>query len=102
MEFGLSEAVIQQIRAVFVAHQAVDEVVLYGSRAKGSQQVGSDIDLCLKGEKVDFALLSKVANELDELPIPYTVDLSIFSTLDNTDLIDHILRVGQTFYKKTA
>jgi len=100
MSFGLSQEVIQHIQAVFASHVEVDEVILYGSRAKGNYKVGSDIDLSMKGEGIDFALLATIANELYELPIPYTVDLSILSGINNLDLIEHIERVGVLFYKK--
>jgi hypothetical protein len=32
--------------------------------------------------------------------LPYTFDISIFTQIDNDDLIKHILRVGKTFYLK--
>jgi type I restriction enzyme S subunit len=32
--------------------------------------------------------------------LPYTFDISIFTQIDNDDLIKHILRVGKTFYFK--
>jgi hypothetical protein len=37
---------------------------------------------------------------LEELYLPYTFDISIFTQIDNDDLIKHILRVGKTFYLK--
>lgn len=100
MSFGLSQEVIQHIQAVFSSHAEVDEVILYGSRAKGNYKLGSDIDLSMKGEGIDFALLSTISEEFIELPIPYTVDVSIFSNITNPDLIEHIERVGVLFYKR--
>ena len=98
--FGLSKAVVLAIQGVFVSHPEVEEVILYGSRAKGNYKVGSDIDLTMKGEAVDFALLSTVSYELYELPIPYSVDLSIFSNISNEALVEHIERAGKVFYTK--
>jgi hypothetical protein len=37
---------------------------------------------------------------LEELYLPYTFDISIFTQIDNDDLIKHIFRVGKTFYLK--
>ncbi len=98
--FGLGENIVDSIRDVFAAHPEVDEVVLYGSRAKGNYKVGSDIDLTMKGDAVDFSLLSIISQELYDLPIPYTVDLSIFSNISNANLVEHIQRVGKVFYCK--
>ncbi len=36
---------------------------------------------------------------MDELLLPYTIDLSVFADLDNADLREHIERVGLVFYE---
>jgi len=99
-KFGLGVVIISSIQGVFAAHPEVDEVILYGSRAKGNYKVGSDIDLTMKGEAVDFDVLSTISQELYDLPIPYMIDLSIFSNIGNTNLVEHIERVGKVFYSK--
>jgi hypothetical protein len=38
--------------------------------------------------------------EIDDLLLPYTIDLSIFRDLSDPDFIDHIQRVGLVFYDK--
>jgi predicted nucleotidyltransferase len=78
----------------------VDEVVIYGSRAKGNYREGSDIDITLKGEKLTDNIYSKILIEIDDLNTPYLFDVSIFDKLTSPDLISHINRVGQLFYKK--
>jgi len=98
--FGLGELIIAAICDVFAAHPEVDEVILYGSRAKGNYKVGSDIDLSMKGERLNFALLSSINQQLYDLPIPYTVDLSILASITNPNLVEHIQRTGQVFYRK--
>lgn len=100
MKYGLKPEVIGRINSVFAIHPEVEQAILYGSRAKGTHRTGSDIDLCLKGEKLTLPLLLKIGNELDDLLLPYKMDLSIFHTLDNQDLIEHIERVGVMFYSK--
>jgi len=97
--FGLGEVVIAAVQGVFALHPEVDEVILYGSRAKGNYKVGSDIDLTMKGERLGSALLSTINQELYDLSIPYMVDLSILSNITNPKLVGHIERVGMVFYK---
>ncbi len=46
-------------------------------------------------------MLLKIENELDDLLLPYTIDLSIFHKIENTDLIEHISRVGFVLYKRS-
>jgi len=96
---GLTQSIWQQINAIFENYPSVTEVVLYGSRAKGNYRSGSDIDLTMKGEGLNLKLLNKIANDLDDLLLPYTFDLSILAQIDNRDLIAHISRVGKVVYR---
>ncbi|HEX2869409.1 MAG TPA: nucleotidyltransferase domain-containing protein [Ignavibacteriales bacterium] len=100
MKFGLDENTIEQIKAVFVSFPEIEEAVLYGSRAKGNFKNGSDIDLTLKGENISYSTLNNISLSLDDLMLPYMIDLSIYKQIDNPDLIDHITRVGVCFYRK--
>lgn len=101
MNFGLSTEDIKKIHSVFNKYSEIDAAILYGSRAKGNYKQGSDIDLTLKGSNLTLQLLNTVSDELDDLLLPYKFDLSIFSTLQNQDIIDHIERVGVEFYNST-
>jgi predicted nucleotidyltransferase len=71
------------------------------ARAKGTYKTGSDIDLTLcGGADLTLEVLSKISNELDDLLLPYTIDLSIYHNIEDPDVVDHIQRVGVTFYEK--
>jgi uncharacterized protein len=99
--FGLKEAVIKRICGVLVRYPQVDKAILYGSRAKGDHKHGSDIDLTLMGDEgLSQQTLYKIMNELDDLLLPYTIDLSIFRDISDRDVIEHIRRVGIAFYEK--
>ena len=100
--YGLKSHTIQTIRTVFARHRFITKVVLYGSRAKGSYHNGSDIDLTLIGEGLSLNDLFRVEAELDDLFLPYKIDLSLYDKIENRDLIDHIERVGMVFYQKEA
>lgn len=98
MQFSLKPDTISRINGVLAAHPEVEQAVLYGSRAKGTYRAGSDIDLCLKGETITLTQLLGIENELDDLLLPYKIDLALHHALDNPELIDHIRRVGVVFY----
>lgn len=100
MKFGLKDNQIEEIQAIFAAFPLVEKVILYGSRAKGSYKPASDIDLTLIGQNIDLTLQFKIETLLDDLLLPYTIDLSILNQIGNPDLIDHINRVGQVFYDR--
>ena len=98
--FGLKEEIVRKINSVFDKYPHINQVILYGSRAKGNYRHGSDIDLTLIGENVDLTTLLKIENELDDLFLPYKFDVSIFEKLSNPDLKEHINRVGVVFYER--
>lgn len=98
--FGLPAHAVDQIREVMQNHAEVEECLIYGSRAKGNFRNNSDIDLTLKGTALTFSDLLRIESELDDLLLPYQIDLSLFEKIDNRELLDHIDRVGLVFYRK--
>jgi predicted nucleotidyltransferase len=101
MKYGLPDTTIQKIRAVLSDYPQVDQAILYGSRAKGNYKNGSDIDLTLLGgPDLTLNMLYKILTDLDDLLLPYTIDLSILNYIGDPDVIEHIQRVGIPFYEK--
>ena len=96
--YGLPFTAIQEINAVFSQYPQIKQVILYGSRAKGNYRQGSDIDLTIEGA-VDLSTLLKIEQDIDDLLLPWSVDLSILSQIDNLELVEHIKRRGQVFYQ---
>ena len=98
---GLSESVILKICEVFQRYPQVEKAVLYGSRAKAAHKTGSDIDLTLHGgTDLTLNVLLLIADDLDDLFLPYTFDLSIFRDITDPDVTEHIRSVGLTMYEK--
>lgn len=101
MEFGLSHNTLQKIRQTLAQHPHIERAVIYGSRAKGNYKPGSDIDITLyavQGLEIDYRELADLVDEIDELLLPYSVDLSLFTQIDNLELREHIERVGKVLY----
>lgn len=102
LRFGLKETTTQKIRVVLSHYPQVEKATIYGSRAKGNYKNGSDIDLTLHGGKeLTLNVLYRIMDELDDLLLPYTIDLSIFDNIRDHDVIENIQRVGVTFYDKS-
>lgn len=99
--FGLGERVIAALNGVFAAYPQIERVILYGSRAKGTYRSGSDIDLTIVGDEVTHNQLLALANQLDDLLLPYKIDLSLLRQIENSDLLEHIRRVGVVFFERT-
>lgn len=101
MKHGLPQSAVQKICAVLSHYPQVEKAILYGSRAKGNYKNGSDIDLTLRGgADLTLNVIYKILDDLDELLLPYTIDLSIFNDIRDPDVVEHIQRVGVTFYDK--
>ncbi len=101
MKYGLPQSAVERIRAVLSRYPQVERAILYGSRAKGTHKPGSDIDLTLRGSAdLTLNVIHKILNDLDELFLPYTIDLSILDDISDPEVIDHIQRMGVEFYKR--
>ncbi|ADJ29722.1 nucleotidyltransferase domain-containing protein [Nitrosococcus watsonii] len=97
---GLTGQQRQNICQVLARFPAVRGARLYGSRALGRYRPGSDIDLTLEGD-IDLTTLNRISMALDDLLLPYEIDLSVFGQIDSPELRDHIQRVGRLFYQKS-
>lgn len=100
MPFGLKQNQINAINSIFKEYNAIERVIIYGSRAKGTYKPGSDIDLVIEGNDLTFSELMSVENKLDDLLLPYKIDLSKKTSISSEELLKHIQRVGKVFYEK--
>ncbi len=97
--FGLNHDVRESIQLVFSKHPLIQKALIYGSRAKGNFKLGSDIDISLIAPSMNLVELLQIENEIDDLYLPYKIDLSLLHQIENTHLVEHIQRVGQIFYE---
>ena len=98
--FGLRSEDIIIIKNVMKRYPNVKEAIIFGSRAKGNQQMGSDVDIALRGIDLEN-LTAQISGELnDETSLPYSFDIVALDALENKALKDHILRVGISFYSQ--
>lgn len=101
MQFGLSSDTIKLLQNVFANYHKVNKAIIYGSRAKGNFRTGSDIDLVITGTDLNLQDILSLKVQIEELDLPYAVDLSILDEVSNPDLVDHIHRVGAIFYQRS-
>ena len=100
---GLSAADVALIIGPFKRCDAVQELLLFGSRAKGTFKRGSDVDLAVLGQSLTYDQVVALEAELNEnLPLPYKFDLVDYSSLDNPELKAHIDRVGVSLFNREA
>ena len=99
--FGLLDTDMEAIAAVLSQEPKVEQAFIFGSRAKGNFRNGSDVDLALKGEELDFNTISRISYQLnEETTMPYQFDVLNYHIIEEPALIEHIDRVGVAFYSR--
>lgn len=97
LAYGLPLSDLKRIVAVLAQEPAIQRVILFGSRAKGNFRDGSDIDLCLEAPTLDSGAVSRLASDLDDLLLPWKIDLILRHEIRHPALVDHIQRAGIPF-----
>ena len=99
-QHGLTEKTVLQITGVLTRFPSVERAVLFGSRAKGTHKRGSDIDLALVGVDLNWRMLGKIDDALEDLLLPYRVGLVIYGKNLDPAVAAHIGRVGVPFFER--
>ena len=101
MEHGLNERDIENIVSASGEFPEIEEVILFGSRAKETHKKASDVDLAVKGKNISDKTVKRLSSKLnEELPLPYFIDIVHYETIRNNALIEHIDRVGEIIYSR--
>lgn len=78
---GLQIDIESAILKVFKSNPKIEKVILFGSRAMGSNSPGSDIDLAIVGRDLHLDDLITLHMKLDGLWLPYKFDIQIYSRI---------------------
>jgi predicted nucleotidyltransferase len=98
--FGLTDEVIERLTKIFQSTDVLDEVIIFGSRAKGNYKAGSDIDLAVKGKNVSIETILKLLGQIESLGLLYKIDLKNYNSITDPGVLDHITRMGKIFWKR--
>ena len=96
---GIPEQAQQRLLQLFAAQPRLQSVWLFGSRAMGRHQPGSDIDLCLEGPELGHGDRLQLMAAIDDLLLPWRVDLVLCHELP-ADLAEHVRRVGRCIWRQ--
>ncbi len=97
--YGFSERDEQTIRGILKKYPVVKTVYLFGSRAKGNHNPGSDVDLAIMNEGADVKTIGRIKSDFEESSLPYRVDVVNYPALTYEKLKGHIDRIGVPFYE---
>ena len=95
-QYGISDRTWKSVISSLDNIEIIEKVILFGSRAKGSFRIGSDIDLALIAEQeLDYKKLLRIYGALERLELLYKIDVvDLQQTGLNPNFVDHINRVG--------
>jgi uncharacterized protein len=101
--FGLLNTDLELIIKTLIRQPKVRSASIFGSRAKGNYNTGSDVDIALKGNELDFETLNQLSYWLnEETAMPYKFDLLNYDSIKEPELKDHIDRAGIEFYNSSS
>lgn len=93
--YGIQDTVYKKLMNYFRKEAGIKQVILFGSRAKNTARINSDIDLCIT---YSGNAKAKVQEEIDELIGIYSSDI-VFTDQVNEELEKQIRRDGIVIYK---
>jgi uncharacterized protein len=95
MPYGLRDSDLSCIVSAIRQFEEITAAVLFGSRAKGNYQTGSDVDLAIVGDRITYSTVNQLSGWLnEESPLPYYFDIVHYNTLSDAPVREHIDRVG--------
>lgn len=101
MLYGLQESDLRLIIAATEALPEIEQLILFGSRAKGNQKPGSDVDLAIKGKAVTYDTVLQLTDRLNEqIPLPYYFDVVNYHSIQEPRLTEHIDNVGIVIFDR--
>lgn len=98
-EYGLRQKDMDFMFDLFEKYTEIQQVILFGSRAKRTHELASDVDLAICGENVNLQILGKILYALEnESPTFLEFDVVNFKQIKNQALIQEIEKWGQVIY----
>ncbi len=95
MKFGLTDKSYNEIKEVIKKYKEYTFKV-FGSRARGDYKNSSDIDLVVEGN-IPKEKQIEIMNDLDQINIPYMIDIVFLCELEKEELIKSIKRDGVVY-----
>lgn len=100
--FGLAERHYAEFVRIFQRYPQIDEVLIFGSRAKGTDKPWSDFDLAVVAPAMSNEEFSRLWGEVDGLELVFKVDLLHWDKLAPDRLKEKIREEGRRFYPLAA
>lgn len=98
--YGLTDKSYNELLEILSSIPEIEEVLIYGSRARGDFGRASDVDLSIKGKNVVRHTLAILNDKLYESHIPQVFDTHIYSDIKNQNFKNNVDREGKVIYRQ--
>jgi uncharacterized protein len=96
-----TDAVLQEIVKKILSYKDAKKIVLFGSRARGSHEATSDIDIAIVDPawtRDDVAMAHDLVEE--EISTPLKIDILAFHLVDNDSLKERVRAEGKVLHER--
>lgn len=93
MKFGLTDREYDEIKILYFLFPNIDNIIVFGSRARGDHKKTSDIDLALKGNLSHLDIV-KIRDYFEDSRLPYIVDVVVYDKVSSEDFKKNIDEEG--------
>lgn len=100
MEFGLSDRQLETIIRIIEKYNDIVEVILFGSRAEGTNREASDVDIAVKFSEDNNDIILALKNDFEESSLPFFFDVIDYCHTNNNKLKKHIDLYGKSIFKR--
>lgn len=89
--YGLSDKIVKEI--IDIKNKYNIEIMVFGSRVKGTFRDNSDIDLAVLTNVMDN-IKYKIMDDFDKIDTCYKIDLVFIQNINNTEFLEEIMKEG--------
>lgn len=93
LKYGLNDREMEVIKLIFSSYPAINEIVIFGSRALGTFKTTSDIDFAIKGD-FECSIIASLLADFEESDLIYEVDIVDYCRISSKKLLEHIDEYG--------
>ena len=97
-EFDINPIYLKILLEIFENTPSLDQVMLFGSRARGDHKLKSDIDLAINTNNINA--LKFIKSQVEESNILLKVDVVDINYVKSTKLVENINNDGVVFWER--
>ena len=100
--YGLTEQSYKELMEILSSSPEIEEVLIFGSRARGDYWRASDVDLSIKGKNFARRNLAILNDRLYESHIPQIFDTHIYADIKNQRFKENVDQDGIVLYQRAT